>query len=194
MATIGVDDIKKLRDETGISVMQCKKALEEAEGDMDKARIILEKQSKVAASKKADRTLGAGAVASYIHNTGTVGSMVMLLCETDFVARNEEFKALAYDIALQVAATNPAYLKTEDISSEDKSKAKEVFISEVADKPADMQEKILEGKINAYFKEKTLLEQEYIKDPSVTIGEMLERGTQKFGEKIEVGSFSRLEV
>lgn len=189
-----MEDIKKLRDETGISIMQCKKALEEADGDLDKARIILEKQSKVAASKKADRTLGAGTVTSYIHNTGTVGTMVLLLCETDFVARNEEFKALAYDIAMQVAATNPAYLKAGDISESDTAKAKEVFMEEVKDKPADMQEKILAGKLDAFFKEKTLLRQEFIKDPSMTIEEMLERGTQKFGEKIEIGSFSRLEV
>lgn len=189
-----MEDIKKLRDETGISIMQCKKALEEADGDLDKARIILEKQSKVAASKKADRTLGAGTVTSYIHNTGTVGTMVLLLCETDFVARNEEFKTLAYDIAMQVAATNPAYLKAEDISENDTAKAKEVFMEEVKDKPAPMQEKILAGKLDAFFKEKTLLRQEFIKDPSVTIEEMLERGTQKFGEKIEIGSFSRLEV
>lgn len=189
-----MEDIKQLRNETGISVMQCKKALEEAGGDMDKARIILEKQSKVAASKKADRSLGAGTVASYIHNTGTVGAMVMLLSETDFVARNEEFKALAYDIALHIAALNPSYLKTEEITEEDKAKAKDVFLEEVKDKPRDMQDKILEGKLESYFKDKTLLKQSFVKDPTVTIAEMLERGTQKFGEKIEIGSFSRLEV
>lgn len=191
---MSMEDIKQLRNETGISVMQCKKALEEAGGDMDKARIILEKQSKVAASKKADRSLGAGTVASYIHNTGTVGAMVMLLSETDFVARNEEFKALAYDIALHIAALNPSYLKTEEITEEDKAKAKDVFLEEVKDKPRDMQDKILEGKLESYFKDKTLLKQSFVKDPTVTIAEMLERGTQKFGEKIEIGSFSRLEV
>src|SRR5690606_31066136 len=106
---ITTEDVKKLRDETGISIMQCKKALEEAGGDLEKARVILEKQSKAVASKKADREIGAGTVASYIHNTGTVGAMVLLLCETDFVARNEEFKALAYDIAMQVAATSPEF-------------------------------------------------------------------------------------
>jgi len=194
MTTVSMEDIKKLRDETGISVMQCKKSLEEAGGDLDKARIILEKQSKVAASKKADRTLGAGTVTSYIHNTGTVGSMVLLLCETDFVARNDDFKALAYDIAMHIAATNPAYLKEDDINETDRTKAKEVFLEEVKDKPAEMQDKILTGKLDSYFKEKTLLRQEFIKDPSVTIAEMLERGTQKFGEKIEIGSFSRFDV
>lgn len=191
---ITTDDVKKLRDETGISIMQCKKALEEAGGDMEKARIILEKQSKAAASKKADRALGAGAVASYVHNTGTVGAMVLLLCETDFVARNEEFKMLAYELAMQVAATAPDFLSIDMIADADKAKAREVFLEEVKDKPAEMQDKILQGKLDSFFKEKALLDQAFIKDQSVTIREMLERGTQKFGEKIEIGSFSRLAV
>lgn len=187
-------DVKKLRDETGISIMQCKKALEEAQGDMEKARVILEKQSKAVASKKADRELGAGTVASYVHNTGTVGAMVELLCETDFVARNEEFKALAYDIAMQIAATSPEFKSLDDIPEDAKVKAKEVFVEEVKDKPADMQEKILAGKLDSYFKEKALLNQAFIKDPSLSIKDMLERGTQKFGEKIDIGSFSRLAI
>lgn len=187
-------DVKKLRDETGISIMQCKKALEEAGGDMEKARVILEKQSKAVASKKADRELRAGTVASYVHNTGTVGAMVELLCETDFVARNEEFKAMAYEIAMQIAATSPEFKSLDDIPEEAKEKVKEVFAEEVKDKPRDMQDKILAGKLDSYFKEKALLNQAFIKDPSVTIKDMLERGTQKFGEKIDIGSFTRLAI
>src|SRR3989344_8140926 len=115
---ITTDQIKELREATGVSVMQCKKALEEAGGDMEKAKIILRKISKTDADKKSGRTLGAGIVSSYIHGTGEVGSIVELLCETDFVARNDDFKALARDIAMHVAAMNPEYLRMEEVPEE----------------------------------------------------------------------------
>jgi len=191
---ITTDLIKKLRDDTGISVMQCKKALEEAEGDFEKARIILEKQSKAVASKKSGRTLGAGVVAAYIHTGGSVGSLVELSCETDFVSKNEEFQKLAYEIAMQVAATNPEFLKREDVTPEARKKAEEVFLEEVAGKPEKLKTQILEGKLNAYFDEKVLLEQPFIKDQEKTIKDFIESGTQKFGEKIEVSRFSRFSV
>lgn len=188
---ITTDMVKELRDITGISVMQCKKALVEAEGDMEKAKIILEKKSKVAAQKKSDRTLGAGVVEAYIHNTGTVGVLVELSCETDFVAKNDEFRALAKDIAMHIAAQAPEYLKKEDVSEEAVAKATEVFKEELEGTPEDMREKILEGKLNSYFKEKTLLEQKFIKNPDHTIQDMLDQAVQKFGEKVEVTRFSR---
>ena len=194
--TVSTEQIKQLRDATGISVMQCKKALEEAGGDEGKALVILRKKSGEAALKKADRALGAGIVASYVHATGTVGSMVELLCETDFVAKNEDFKKLAYDIAMHIAATNPEFLKTSDITEKDKESARAVFTEEVerSDKPADIKKKMLQGKLDGYFKEKVLLEQPFIKDPESTIGGLIEQAVQKFGEKIELAKFARFSI
>jgi elongation factor Ts len=187
--------IKELRDKTGgVSVMQCKKALEEAGGDMEKALVIIQRASKSAALKKADRTLGAGVVQSYIHSTGNIGSLVLLSCETDFVSRNEEFKTLARDIAMHVAAADPQYLKTEDIPEADRKKAEEVLAEEIGDKPEDMKAKILEGKLASYFQEKVLLEQPFIKDPERTIGNLVESAIQKFGEKVELTRFVRFTV
>ena len=186
--------LKELRDKTGISVMQCKKALEEAGGDMDKAVIILKKKRSEAADKKSDRELGAGAVGSYVHNTNEVAAMVLLACETDFVSKNKEFVDLARDIAMHIAATNPTYIAKAEIPAEALTKAEEVFRAEVADKPAEMQDKIVEGKMASYFKEQILLEQSFIKNPDTTIGEMITGAVQKFGENVSVVRFSRLSV
>ncbi len=191
---ITTEDVKKLRDMTGISVMQCRKALEEAGNDFDKAIVILRKRGAEVAAKVADRTLGAGVVASYIHATGTVGSMVELYSETDFVSGNEEFKKLAYDIAMHITASNPEFLKVEDITKEAKNLAKEVFAKEVAGKPEAMKEKILEGKLKSYFAERVLLLQPFIKNPELTIGALIEGAVQKFGEKIEIGRFVRFSI
>jgi elongation factor Ts len=188
---ITTDQIKELRDKTGISVMQCKKALEEALGDMDKALIILRKQGAASLAKKSDRSLGAGVITSYIHSTGAVGVMLELGCETDFVSGNSEFKALAYDIAMHIAATNPEFTRSEEINEESKSKAKEVFAKEVEDKPEDMKEKILEGKLANYFKERVLMEQPFIKNPDLTIADLITGAVQKFGEKTELVRFVR---
>jgi elongation factor Ts len=194
MATITTEQIKELRDMTGLSIMQCKKALEEAEGDISKANILLQKKGAGIAAKKADRNLGAGRVVSYVHSTGNIGALVELLCETDFVAKNEEFGALAYNIAMQVVATNPLYLRMSDIPEITRKEAEEVFAKEVEGKPEEMKAKILEGKLNAYFKDKVLLEQEYIKNPEVTINSLIESFIQKFGERTEIGRFTRIGV
>ena len=186
--------IKELRDATGLSIMQCKKALEEASGDIGKATILLQKKGAGIAAKKADRNLGAGRIASYVHSTGNIASLVELLCETDFVAKNEEFGTLAYNIAMQVAATNPAYLKMSDIPEAVRKEAEEVFAKEVEGKPAEMKAKIMEGKLSSYFKDKVLMEQEYIKNPEVTINNLIESFIQKFGERTEVGRFTRIGV
>ena len=191
---ITTEQIKELRDMTGLSIMQCKKALEEALGDISKAVILLQKKGAGIAAKKADRNLGAGRVVSYVHSTGNIASLVELLCETDFVAKNEEFGALAYNIAMQVAATNPLYLKMADIPADIRKQAEEVFAKEVEGKPAEIKAKILEGKINSYFKDKVLLEQDYIKNPEVTINGLIESFIQKFGERTEVGRFTRIGV
>ena len=186
--------LKELRDKTGISVMQCKKALEEAGGDMDKAIIILKKRRSEAAEKKSDRELGAGVVGAYIHNTNEVAAMVLLSCETDFVAKNEEFVALARDIAMHVAATDPKYISKSEIDETSLAKAREVFLGEIGDKPEEMKEKILAGKMDAYFKEQILLEQDFIKNPETTIGEMVTGAVQKFGENVIISRISRLSV
>lgn len=186
--------VKQLRDKTGISVMQCKKALEEVGGDMDKAVMLLQKKSKDVASKKGDRNLGSGAVSSYVHATGSVGTMVELLCETDFVAHNEEFKALARDIAMHATATNPQFLKMEDIDEKSKEMAIEMFAKDVDGKPEDIKAKILEGKLASYWGERVLLEQAFVKDPEVTIKGLLDRAIQKFGEKMELSRCVRFSV
>jgi elongation factor Ts len=191
---ISTEEIKALRDATGISVMQIKKALEEAGGDKEKALMILTKKSGEIAAKKSDRELSAGCVASYVHNTATIGAMVVLSCETDFVAKNPEFKALAYDIAMHVAAVMPKYLRKEDIAEIDMKNATELFQKEVdaLDKPAEMKAKVLEGKISAYFKERILMEQSFIKNPDITVGTLISQAVQKFGEKTEITKMVRL--
>lgn len=186
--------LKELREKTGISVMQCKTALTEAGGDMDKAVIILKKKRSEAADKKSDRTLGAGAVGVYLHNTNEVAAMVLLACETDFVSKNEEFVALAKDIAMHVAATNPNYTSKDQLPAEAIEKAKEVFAAEVEGKPAEMQAKIMEGKLASYFKDQILMEQDFIKNPDLTIGEMVTGAVQKFGENVSIAQFSRVSV
>lgn len=188
--------IKELRDQTGISVMQCKKALEESGGDISKAILILKKKSADIAAKKGDRDLGAGAVVAYIHGTGNVGAMVLLSCETDFVAKNEEFKALAYDLAMQVAATSPEFNNRESIDENTRNSVREMLEKETVllDKDASMKEKILDGKVNAYFKDRILLEQSFIKDETLTVKELIDKYTQKFGERIVVQRFCRFSI
>lgn len=191
---VTTDLIKELRDATGVSVMQCKKALEEAGGDKEKALVILKKKGAEAAAKKGDRTLGAGIVQAYVHNTGTVGVMVELACETDFVSKTAEFKQLAYDIAMHIAASKPEFLKKEDITDADKKLAESVFEKEVEGKPAEMKAKILEGKLASYFAERVLLEQPFIKNPELTVGALISEAVQKFGEKTELVRFARYSV
>lgn len=191
---ISSTQLKELRDQTGVSVMQCKKALEEAGGDMEKAVIILKKKRSEAADKKSDRELGAGAIGSYVHNTNEVSAQVLLACETDFVAKNAEFVLLAKDIAMHVAASNPTYINKSEIDATTLEKATEVFATEVKDKPVEMQDKILAGKMDAYFKEQILMEQNFIKNPDTTIGEMINGAVQKFGENVSIAKISRLSV
>lgn len=191
---ITTEMIKSLRDKTNISVMQCKKALEEAGGDVEKALVLLRKKGAEIAAKKSDRELGAGCVAAYIHSNGQVGAMVELTSETDFVSNNVDFKTLAYDIAMQISATKPQYLRKDEITEEAKAKAMEVFKAEVEGKPENLKAQILQGKLDAYFKDSVLLEQDFIKNPDVTIGTLIENAIQKFGEKIEVARFTRMSV
>lgn len=193
---ITTDQIKQLRDATGISVMQCKKALEEAGGDMDKALVFLRKKGVEVAAKKADRLLNAGVIEAYIHSNGAVGAMVELNCETDFVGRNEEFRALAKDLVMHIAASSPLYLDETSISADVLQATKEMFAKEVSDldKPEEMKAKILDGKVGAYLGEKTLLKQPFVKNPDETIADLLKNKIQKFGEKIEIRRFVRFSL
>jgi elongation factor Ts len=188
---ITTDSIKQLREATGVSVMQCKKALEEANGNLVQAEVILKKRSSEAAEKKAERVLKAGAIGSYVHE-GSIGAMALVSCETDFVAKNPEFVALAREIAMQIAATAPKYGTVAEIPSEVRDAATAVFKKEVVGKPIEMQEKILEGKLASYFQEQVLFDQPFIKDESKTIRDLLNEATQTFGERVEVTSFARI--
>ncbi len=188
---ITTEQVKELREKTGISIMQCRKALEDAGGDMEKAVILLRKKGADVASKKADRELHSGRIATYIHGTGTTGAMVEISCETDFVSGNAEFAKMAYDIAMQIVATKPEFLKRADVSEAEMNKAKEVFAAEVVGKPEAIKEKILGGKLDSYFKDKVLLEQDFIKDPTITVATLLQNAIQKFGERMEIVRFVR---
>jgi elongation factor Ts len=190
---ITTERIKELREKTGVSVMQCKKALEEAGGDMAQAEVILKKRSAEAAEKKADRELKAGAIGTYIHE-GVIGAMVLLSSETDFVSKNPEFGALAREIAMQVAATNPTYTTADEIPEDAKQAAISVFEKEIADKPAAMREKIMEGKLSSYFQDQVLLDQPFIKDETKVIRDLINEATQKFGERIEISQFVRISM
>jgi len=174
--------------------MQCKKALEEAGGDIEKAKVILRKQSSAIASKKSDRVLGAGVAAAYTHAGGSVVGAVVLASETDFVSKNEEFGKLAYDIAMHVAAMNPQFRSREDLKESDLKAAREVFAEEAAKIPEGARAKAIEGKVDSYLRERVLLEQPFVKDASITIKELIDSYIQKFGEKIEVVRFERLSV
>lgn len=186
MADITSDLVKQLRDKTGVSVMQCKKALEEAGGDMQKAIEILSRKSADIARKKADRELGAGVVSSYIHTNGQIGAMVLLSCETDFVSKNPEFGALARDIAMHASATRPEYVRRNEVSQESLEKLRELFAPEAAGKPENIREKVIEGKVNSRLSELVLLDQPFIKDDSKTIQVLIDEASQKFGERVEL--------
>lgn len=194
MAEITTELIKALRDETGISVMQVKKALEEAGGDTEKAKVILRKTSAAIAAKKGDRELGAGVAAAYVHAGGTVVGAVVLSCETDFVSKNEEFSKLAYDIAMHVAAMKPVFKSKDDVTEDSIRAAKEVFASEAANVPEAKRDIAIQGKLDAYISERALMEQPFVKNGDVTIRELLAQAVQKFGERVEITRFERLSV
>ncbi|HCU70128.1 MAG TPA: elongation factor Ts [Candidatus Moranbacteria bacterium] len=191
-----LEQIKNLRERTGAGIVEVKKALEEAKGDDNLAVEILRKRGQEKAMKKSDRVAGEGVIASYIHSNGRVGAMVKLLCETDFVGRNKEFKALAQDIAMHITAANPKYLKPEDVDSGILDKEREIWTAQLAEekKPKEIMDKILEGKEKKFREENALLTQSFIKNPDQTIGELLTEKISKIGENIQIGDFSRFEL
>jgi elongation factor Ts len=189
---ITTEQIKQLRDETGVSIAQCKQALTEADGDMAKARELLREKSAASAAKKADRELGAGAVAAYVHATGTVGALVELRSETDFVSKNEDFRKLAYEIAMHVAAMSPEYTSPEAIPLLDAETAKATFAAEIGEKPAEILAPMVEEKMAAWRAERCLTLQSFFKRPDITVGQLVQEAIQKFGEKVEISRIARL--
>jgi len=191
-----LEQIKNIREKTGAGIVDVKKALEEASGDEVKAIEILRKKGQEKAMKKSERTAKEGVVASYIHSNNKVGAMVELFCETDFVARNEDFKSLAKDIAMHITASNPKFLKPEDVSQDLVAKEKEIWTEQLKNegKPENMFAKILEGKEKKFREELALLAQPFVKNPEVTIEKLIAENIGKIGENIQVGRFSRLEL
>ncbi|RKQ60577.1 elongation factor Ts [Thermovibrio guaymasensis] len=196
MAEITTQMIKELREKTGAGIVDCKKALVEAGGDIEKAVEILRKKGAAKAAKKAERATAEGAVFSYIHGGGKVGVLVELNCETDFVARNETFKELGHEIAMQIAAMAPEYVSREDVPPEVVEKEKEVLKEQAMaeGKPEHIVEKIVEGRLAKFYSEKCLLEQPWIKDDSKTIKDLITDYITKLGENIKVRRFARFEV
>jgi len=192
---IDIQDIKKLRDNTGAGMMDAKSALEEAKGDYDKALENLRVKGIAKADKKAERTASAGVVEAYVHS-GKIGVLVEINCETDFVARTEEFKDFARDIAMHIAAANPSYVSQEEVDSEDLQKESDVIKKEIAasGKPAEFADKMLEGKLAKWYEQVCLLNQPFIKDDSKTIEQLRKEIVAKLGENIVISRFSRIEL
>ncbi len=193
---IDAKTVAELRKMTGAGMMDAKKALDECGGDLEKAAEELRKRGIAGAAKRAGRETKEGQVYAYIHATGKTGSMVEVLCETDFVARNEAFKEFCHDLAMHVTAAEPLYLSREDVPQEVVDKEREIARAEMEGqaKPEDVIDKIIEGKLNKYFSEVCLLEQAYIKDDSKTIEEFLKEKIASLGENIQISRFCRFSI
>lgn len=193
---MGLDLIKELRARTGAGISDCKKALEEANGDIEKAIDILRERGIAKAVKKSGRVTNEGVIAAYIHPGSQLGVLVEVNCETDFVARTDEFKKLADEIALQIAASSPEYVSREDVPQDVIEKEKEIYRKQLEEegKPANVIDRIIEGKIETFFKEHCLLEQPYLRDESITIEQLIKEHIAKFGENITVRRFTRFKV
>ena len=196
MAEVTIEMVKELREKTGAGVNDCKKALAETGGDMGKAVDYLREKGIASAAKKSDRTAKEGLVYSYIHSNNKLGAMLEINCETDFVARTDDFQELAKEIAMQIAAMSPQYVKREDVPAEVIEKEKEIYRSQTKDsgKPALVIEKIVEGKLDKFYKDTCLIEQAYVKDDKKTIESIIKEKIAKLGENIVVKRFSRFKV
>lgn len=191
--SVTVDDIKKLRDMTGAGMMDAKKALTEAGGNMEKAVEALRKKGAASVAKRAEREAKNGVVSSYVHSE-RIGVLVELNCETDFVARTDDFKLFARDIAMHVAAMNPQYLEPSDVPTAVVASEKEVYAGEIEGKTEDIKEKILEGKLGKFYEQVCLVKQPYVKDPDKSIEQLTTEIAAKVGENVKIGRFSRIEL
>lgn len=189
-------DIAKLRAMTGAGMMDCKKALTESNGDMDGAVKFLREKGMAAAAKKADRIAAEGVVVSYIHMGGKIGVLVEVNCETDFVAKSEQFQQLVKDIAMQIAAAKPLYVNSSEVPAEVLESEKEILRTQALNegKPAQIVEKMVEGRIKKYYQDFCLMDQQFVKNPDLTIATLINEATLKIGEKISIRRFTRYEM
>ncbi len=200
MAEITASSVKDLREKTGAGMVDCKNALVEADGNVEQAVEILRKKGMATADKKAGRVTAEGAVGSYIHMGGKVGVMVEVNCESDFVARGEEFQQLVKDVAMHIAATDPKYLRREDVPAEELEKEREILRDQLkndsknANKPAEVLDKIIEGRVNKYYEDNVLIDQAFVKDPSKTVGELVAEKIASIKENITVRRYTRYKM
>lgn len=195
MSKIDLKKIKELRELTQVSIGECRKALEEARGDFGKALEVLKKFSAQISEKKAARATKSGFIGSYVHTNGKVASLVVLNCETDFVARNEDFRKLAYELAVQVAGYNPLFIDCESLDEKQKKELKREFSKDIdPKKPASLKQKIIEGKLRKYCEENSLMEEPYFRDESIRIKDFINQYIHKLGENIKISKFVRVEM
>jgi len=188
--------VKELRERTGAGMMDCKRALEETEGDLERANELLRSRGLADAAKRSGRVASEGVVEAYIHMRGSLGVLVELNCETDFVANTDDFRGLARDVAMQIAATAPRWIAREEVPDDVIDGERKVFEEQARqdDKPEDVIPRIVDGKLEAFYRDAVLLDQPWVRDDSVTIGEMISQVSAKLGEKIQVGRFARFKV
>jgi elongation factor Ts len=196
MAEITATLVKELRDRTGVSMMDCKRALAETGGDLDKAAEHLRKMGASTAAKKADRAANQGLVESYIHPGGRIGVLIEVNCETDFVARTDDFKALVHNLAMHVAASRPQWVRREEVPAGVMDKEREIYRDQMLreGKPANIVDKIVDGKLGKFYEEHCLLEQPYVRDPDRKINQVVQEAVGKMGENIVLRRFSRFEL
>ena len=186
--------VKKLRDLTGAGMMECKAALTEANGDLEAATTLLRKRGLAAATKKAGRSTSEGLIGHYIHMGGKIGVLVEVNCESDFVARTDKFQELTKEIAMHIAAANPTYVRREDVPADVVSRERDIYKDQVKDKPANVIDKIVEGKLNSYYQQFCLLEQASVRDQNVTIQQLVQDAIRILGENITISRFTRMKV
>jgi elongation factor Ts len=193
---ISAQSVKELRERTGAGMMECKRALQETGGDIEKAIDALRAKGAAKAAKRADREAKEGSIGSYIHMGGRIGVLVEVNCETDFVARNADFQALVRDIAMHIAAANPVAVRREDFDQEMLERERAVYREQMREsgKPEAIWDKIVDGKIEKFYQEQALLEQPFVKNPDLTVGQLIEQASSKTGEKIEVRRFTRYAI
>ena len=196
MAEISAAQVKQLRDMTGAGMMECKAALAEASGNLEEANTILRKRGLAQATKKAGRSTNEGLIGSYIHMGGKIGVLVEINCESDFVARTEDFQNMAREIAMHIAAANPLYVRREDVPADVLERERAIYRAQMdgQNKPAQVIEKIVEGKLNSFYEQVCLLDQPSIRDPKMTIGALVQQAVAKMGENISIARFVRFKL
>jgi elongation factor Ts len=194
--TISAAQVKELRQKTGAPMMDCKQALEEAKGDLEQAIVHLRKKGVATAAKKATRVTSEGSVASYIHAGGKIGVLVEVNCESDFVARTDDFKDLVHDIAMHIAASDPKFIRREDVTPEAYEREREIYREQAkaTGKPANVVEKIVEGKMGKFYEEVCLYDQPFIKEQTITVSQLIASKVGKLGENLSVRRFARFKV